>query len=374
MSINVPPETTQYQSHQRCKCDFCDSRRGVDAKKFTVRNIIGHTHGARAAPSFELDDPEHHVHQTDLNARTGRAGLPNGDKYTIAPDRAHRARGVHIDQTLNGKSKEQEEQEAMEDLDRLERLLILEHKARMKTAADAEKLEQLQSTGKGPRPQPFDAASATVEAHDGLPPREEGTEGGVTRRVVTHEAYEREGRAVTPPPHCDASHILQHTMDTVRDVTRDPVNRENAVVLQRLLHSQGVPGVTMPSATPQPTDGADASRLGKLWNYFGPRPEGAGVVWRKVQPSMPDDIMTGSGGLGNVDNRDLWKRTLLKGTASRPPSVKPEGKDVAGVSSSSEALSPGASAALSVKQQQVQRKSGSEASLPVSRNAQSDRA
>ncbi|KEG09178.1 hypothetical protein DQ04_05661000 [Trypanosoma grayi] len=386
MSVKVPYESVQYQSHHHCQCDFCNSRRTVNAKKFGVSSTVAQLQalqrknncccschevlasrslGDKAAPSFELDDPEHHVNQTALNTKMGRTGIPGGDKYTITSGGP--AGGSKCGSKMM--TREEQEKEAMDDLDRLERLLILEHKARVKATTEAERLNHLRSTGKGLRPQPFDACAERTE-NNGAPLQQLDAAQASTIR----EAYDRAQRcSVTPPPHCEASHRLQHTIDDVRAVARDPINRNNAAALQQVLYREGVPGATpTPSETCDALNGVTGTTVGKRVNYSGPRPEGAGVVWRKFQPSIQESPATAAGGLGNVDNRDLWKSTVVKGGST----VKQQNGTVAVTNGGTAAApmeksSPGAEAAMKVQQQG--RQSEVDTPLPTVRCAEETR-
>ncbi|ESL08460.1 hypothetical protein TRSC58_03837 [Trypanosoma rangeli SC58] len=380
MSVTVPYGPVQYQSHHHCQCDFCNNRRAVDAKKRGVSTAVAQLHasqqqknthsshaeasgklGARnGTPSFELDDPEHHVNQTELNAKMGRTGLPEGNKYTIATGGTRGAGGAGGGVSVKPKTREEQETEAMEDLDRLERLLILEHKARVKATADAERLALLKSTGKGPRPQPFEAPSSSLtEEEEQERLRAKGVH--AYQPGTIREAYENARRcSVTPPPHCEASHMLQHTMDDLRDVTRDPINKKNPEKLQNILQLRGAQGTTPKSVSPGQAN-ADANGVGdstvKKWrDYFGPRPEGAGVVWRKIKPSIPEDTTTACGGLGNVDNRHLWKSTVVKGVsgANHLTANGTGAKNVVTVTDPP-LTSPGALASLALQEQERER-------------------
>ncbi|EAN78818.1 uncharacterized protein TEOVI_000826300 [Trypanosoma equiperdum] len=330
MSVKLPHVSVQYQSHQHCQCDFCNSRRNLNAKKSALMTTVSHLREQQALhncccqchdslsqrnydrkpqePSFELDDPEHHPNQTELNAKMGRNGLQHGGEYTIPP-------GVRAAQQclLNGsngmaKTREEQEKDAMDDLDRLERLLVLEHKSRVKAAADAENFETLKRTGKGPRPIPFDAPEEQVRVKSATPPQ-----GTIVMPGTVREAYDAAHRcSVTPPPHCEDSHRLQHVIEKVRTVARDPANRDNAAALGAVLHRQcgaGTPPVSREGVATPPIEGMKT--IGTL-NTYGPRPEGAGVVWCRGLNAVVDDGIGTSAALGNTDNRDLWKATLLK--------------------------------------------------------------
>ncbi|ORC92548.1 uncharacterized protein TM35_000033010 [Trypanosoma theileri] len=424
MSVKVPEESVQYQSHNHCKCDFCNSRRTVNEKKLGVSSrvadlqalqrqnncccschevLAGRSLKGKTAPNFELDHPEHHVNQTELNARMGRTGLPTGDKYTISAGHTVRGKG-DTSPGVGMMTREEREKAAMEDLDRLERLLILEHKSRVKAAADAHNLEMRQSTGKGLRPQPFDVTGEGVGAtvgglqSTGMTTRDAGMHGTPVQGTVVvqpgtiREAYDLAQRcSVTPPPHCEVSHRLQHTINDVRAVARDPVNRKNTGKLRHVLQREGVSGVTPTVSDKSDEQNGAAAAMGTTTerpaNYFGPRPEGAGVVWRKIHPTLQGGAAaTATGGIGNVDNRDLWKSTLVKGKSSKQATATDEkntlndskaanGSGAARTGMSDlEKTSPGAYAALTLQQQhQGGRAMKSPTPIPTVRDAEDTR-
>nr|CCC94458.1 unnamed protein product [Trypanosoma congolense IL3000] len=328
MSVKAPNITVEYQSHHHCQCDFCNSRRNLNSKKNALSSTVAHLKEQQALnncccschdalsrrnydrkpknPSFELDNPEHHVNQTALNACKGRTGLQNGDKYTTALGPQTTYQNTGADANCSAKSIAEQEKEAMEDLDRLERLLVLEHKARVKAAADAENFELLRKTGKGPRPVPFEATEVPVSK----PVTPQGT---VIQPGNVREAYDAAHRcSVTPPPHCEDSHRLQHIMENVRSVTRDPANKDNAAVLNAVLkRGDGESSLSSKrGSTGAPSDAGSGSRF--QGNFIGIRPEGAGVVWRQKTAGGEGDFYGFSKEPGNTDNRDLWKATLLK--------------------------------------------------------------
>ncbi|KAH9589121.1 hypothetical protein LSM04_002514 [Trypanosoma melophagium] len=412
MSVKVPEESVQYQSHNHCQCDFCNSRRTVNAKKFGVSSrvanlqalqrqnncccschevLAGGSLKGKTTPSFELDHPEHHVNQTALNAKMGRTGLPGGDKYTISTGHTVGGKGYSFGGT-GTMTREEREKAAMEDLDRLERLLILEHKSRVKAAADAGNLEMRQSTGKGMRPVPFDAKDNAAEATAGganvpeMSTRDAGLNGTPVQGTVVvqpgtiREAYDLAERcSVTPPPQCEVSHRLQHTIDDVRAVASDPINRKNPTTLRRVLQREGVAGVTPTSSDKSEgqnvVDNGDAAAARPAIN-FGPRPEGAGVVWRKIGPSMQEDVAAAAEDMGNVDNRDLWMSTAVKGKSSKQATVEAEKTNLNGsrtpngsgtapaVMADLAKSSPGAYAAISL-QKQHQKGGAAETPSPI---------
>lgn len=328
MSLKAPRETAEYQSHHHCQCDFCNSRRNVNAKKWTVgrrcqmlqhaqlrngccckcHDDLTQCHFAKGNNPTDFD-PNYPVpvNQTALNAARGRNGLAvngNGDKF--------------------GKTKDEEAQDALNDLDRLERLLILEHKARVKDSLEADRLGMLRRTGKDLRPEPLppgyqagNGAGCYGGNMDGGygGPENGGVNGsqrygsnyvgdsqypgalgdGVDPETI-REAYVLAHRCpVTPPPQCRASHRLQDTLDDVRLVTMDPINPANRRSLRRLLHSNGIGSgdgfSDEDSQTQLSTGGAAAGgRAGQgkpVKNTLAglrtttDHPQGTGVVWYK---------------------------------------------------------------------------------------------
>ncbi|EKF31353.1 hypothetical protein MOQ_004807 [Trypanosoma cruzi marinkellei] len=363
MSVKVPYGSVEYQSHHHCQCDFCDSRRKVGAKKFAVSSAIekkkaqqnqhncccpGHdasvqqSLAGKGTPSFELDDPEHHVNQTELNAKMGRTGLPDGNQYTTAVSGTRGFRGAGGSGTAKAKTKEEQEEEKMEELDRLERLLILEHKSRAKATADAEILSLRQSTGRGPYPKPLEAVPLPpLPAENGMNQTMQGT--GAYQAGTTRETHENAHESfVASPPNGEASQLPQQTVGNGRELARESMNQQqNNAAFGRSLQADA-----------SAAKGAGDSTVKRPWDYFGPRPEGAGVVWRKFQPSIPEDTTTGVGGLGNVDNRHLWKKTLLKGSSAKENTANANSKKTTVAAPDSSMMSPGALAALSLQKHQ----------------------
>ncbi|EAN91901.1 hypothetical protein C3747_18g80 [Trypanosoma cruzi] len=377
MSVKVPYGSVEYQSHHHCQCDFCDSRRKVGAKKFALSSAIakqkaqqnqhncccpGHDASAKqplsgnGAPSFELDDPEHHVNQTELNAKMGRTGLPDGNQYTTAVGGTRGLRGAGESGTAKAKTREELEEEKMEELDRLERLLILEHKARAKATADAEILSLRQSTGRGPCPKPLEAVPP-LPVEDGMDQTMQGT--GAYQAGTARETHENAHESfVASPPHGETSQLPQQTVRDGHELARESMNQQqNNAAFGRSSQIGGVGGTTTRQVNSLQADasaakGAGNSTVKRPWDYFGPRPEGAGVVWRKIQPSIPEDTTTGVGGLGNVDNRHLWKKTLLKGSSAKENTANANSKKTAVAAPDPSIMSPGALAALSLQKQQ----------------------
>lgn len=273
MSVRNPHPTVEYQSHNHCECDFCQSRRNVNAKKLSVSQralMVQHAqhrngcccscHDAINACTFAKGrhpttfDPSYPVpvNQTALNAARGRNGVPGGNQYTIADSRG--PRGAPNFNPI--KTKDEEGQDSMKELDRLERLLILEHKARVAASLEADKLGSLRMKEED-RPQPLPAGYTSPFGSNGEMPHANGSTLGRSNYkgdsaypgalgdgadlptvreafVLAHEC------PVTPPPQCRASHRLQDTMNDVRFVTMDPINTDNRDTLQRLVYSDGV--------------------------------------------------------------------------------------------------------------------------------------
>lgn len=328
MSVKVPAETVEYQSHNHCQCDFCSSRRSVNAKKLSVSQRAAQLqhaasqngcccrcHDAVNASTFAASrngnttfDPEHPapVNQTALNASRGRTGAPNGKTGST---------GAAQGNSAAGKSKEEEEKDAMEELDRLERLLILEHKARINATLEADRVATLRdgkaaTTGlRGPQPlpagystngnqqPPFNGSGSNYRGGDSL------LDGANAETI--REAYELAHQCpVTPPVQCRSSHRLQDTMNDVRAVTMDPINPAGRVALQQVLYDNGM------SATPPASASANKQQLygsGKgdgtmMEKEFGSslaknrtshaHPQGAGVVWVNSQKQSGLDATT----------------------------------------------------------------------------------
>ncbi|GET91366.1 hypothetical protein, conserved [Leishmania tarentolae] len=316
------PATTMQSTYpkQNCGCDFCCSRRSVNAKKLAASqaafqrsgimqrngcNCCCHSGGPDAVSSF---DPEYPVpvNQTALNASRGRNGVPEGDQYTIR-NNSTREGGPGASQTAdrNGLVKETAEQretrEAAE-LDALERLLMLEYKARTQATMEANRLKRnaTSATNPGPKPLPEGYTSGSIDGRMGYSPY--GTEalGGTAAgegsfgsgACTIHEAYAMAHDCpAEPPAQCHASHRLQDTMDDVRKVTADPVHTGNRRALQKLLHQHGM------AESPASDNGAAAHKTtsGTELNAFGTslaqirtsyaHPRGAGVVWVPTQVS-----------------------------------------------------------------------------------------
>lgn len=314
MSVKVPKETVEYQTHNHCQCDFCSSRRSVNAKKYSVSERAAQLqhakqrngcccacHDAVNATTFAASrggntafDPEYPapVNQTALNASNGRTGAPNGQSTTSSAQQNGDGK--------TKKTKEEEEKDAMDELDRLERLLILEHKARVNATLEADRLGTLRdgnaasSTRGGPLPLP-PGYTPNGQTSFGQQPPFSGSgsnyRSGDTMFVgadpeTVREAYELAHQCpVTPPPQCRSSHRLQDTLNGVRAVTMDPINPAGRDAIQDVLYTNGMvstPGASA-SANQQQLYNADNERelgtsLAKNRTSHS-HPQGAGVVW-----------------------------------------------------------------------------------------------
>lgn len=241
-------------------------------------------------------DPNHPVpvNQTALNAARGRNGLPAGDASATKP-----------------KSKDEEADDALKDLDRLERLLILEHKERVKESLDADRLGMLRATGKDLRPEPL--PPGYVAGRNSLKNMSDlsGAPGAAARNGSNYvgfsddvgfgenmdpetirEAYILAHRCpVTPPPQCRASHRLQDVVDDVRMVALDPCNPHNRRSLRRVLNSNGI-GEPLADEDAQRQvsggvlNGGSRNSQGNKDTLASLRatsdhPQGTGVVWYK---------------------------------------------------------------------------------------------
>lgn len=319
MSLKAPRETTEYQSHNHCQCEFCTSRRNVNAKKWTIgqrAQMLHHAmhrngccckcHDDLTKCTFDLEhnptdfDPNSPVpvNQTALNAlRMRGCGGANGV----------------------GKSKDRADEDALQDLDRLERLLILEHKTRVNDALKADRLAFLRTTGKERRPEPLPPGvnpnalrtqyHAPLGGASGSPAGagistnylgDSAFPGALGSRVgpeTIREAYLLAHRCpVTPPPQCHASHQLQDTLEDVRMVTMDPINPSNRLQLRRLLHKHGKGEEVdemelqklLSKNSGKVAQGKPKYTLASLRTSFD-HPQGTGVVW--YNGLKPDDVL-----------------------------------------------------------------------------------
>lgn len=339
MSVKVPEQTVEYQSHHHCQCDFCNSRRSVNAKKYGVSQAALSNRDAQKKkfPNYDNQfDPEYPapVNQTALNAARGRNGIPEGDQYTIENrdtipgNGASKARGLNASASGKGareapkKTKDEEAADALNELDRLERLLILEHKARVQASIDANQMSSIR-TGTENRPQPLPkgyygggSAGAPGGANTrslNVDPAGYGSTGGSNGPLYdgTFNASAANGASirdawkmayecpVTPPPCCHASYQLQQAMNDIQAVTADPVNRSNRAALDDIAAGRTKPSGNTAGApvsgsgkraTPnaaEQANPAEKNSMAKLRTTL-PHPQGTGVVWvdTKKQPEV----------------------------------------------------------------------------------------
>ncbi|KPI89597.1 hypothetical protein ABL78_1262 [Leptomonas seymouri] len=340
-----------YPRHH-CGCDFCSSRRSVNAKKLAVSQIAAQQCGEctcqchkkdrqqNGASGFNPDFPEP-VNQTALNASRGRNGIPGGNQYTIK-NRSTRAGESGLQGSGNNASGKEtaEQRQAREkaELDALERLLIAEYKARTQATMEAERLKAASTNSAAHRPQPLpegytigDGQANDNAGYDG-DSRPWGGSGSYGQNASTiHEAYAMAQECpVTPPAHCHASHRLQDTMEDVRKVTSDPINPSNRRALQRLLNKNGLGNGEDYGSESSPTRGDATGKTGingATENAFGSslaqirtsnlHPRGAGVVWVSASPlqsSVKDtDVLV----VGNATDVDA----AASGSAKQPSSL-----------------------------------------------------
>ncbi|KAG5495327.1 hypothetical protein GH5_02983 [Leishmania sp. Ghana 2012 LV757] len=342
-----------YPKHH-CGCDFCCSRRSVNAKKMAVSHAAfqrsdamqrnGCTCNCHCNESGGVSfDPEYPapVNQTALNASRGRNGVPGGNRYTIR-NSSSRATGPGASQTVGGddsmkETAEQREAREAAELDALERLLMLEYKARTRATMEAERLKRSTTgeTARCPKPLPENYMSSSKADMVGYP--ESGTE-NFNRAVpgegsfgmdacTIHDAYAMAHNCpAEPPAQCHSSHRLQDTMDDVRKVTADPINTGNRRALQQLLHQHGMAeaptvesGATTGKAVSGTEQNAFGSSLAQIRTSYA-HPRGAGLVWvpkvqlaAKSQPSTTDSntlVVEGNPAAGT-------------GSSKRPPMLSP---------------------------------------------------
>ncbi|CBZ29420.1 conserved hypothetical protein [Leishmania mexicana MHOM/GT/2001/U1103] len=353
---------------QNCGCDFCRSRRSVNAKKLAASqaafqrsgtmqrngcNCCCHSSGPGGVSSF---DPEYPVpvNQTALNASRGRNGVPEGNLYTIR-NNSTRAAGPGASQTAGGNGLMKEtaaQQQAREaaELDALERLLMLEYKARTQATMEAERLKRnaTSATIRGPKPVPEGYTSGSIADRMGY--SASGAEGHgrtavgegtfVPGACTIHEAYAMAHDCpAEPPAQCHASHRLQDTLDDVRKVTADPVHTGNRRALQQLLHQHGMAeapmsenGATTGKAASRIEPNAFGSSLAQIRTSYA-HPRGAGLVW------VPTASMAAASQSSMKDSDALVvERSAAAGADS---SKRPSG------------LSPGAAAALAADEKKA---------------------
>lgn len=334
---------------QHCGCDFCSSRRSVNAKKLAVSqraaqqrsgcNCQCHSKDGQRGAHESTFDPEYPepVNQTALNASRGRNGVSGGNQYTIQ-NRSTRLGGNGTQGSAKGASDTEtaEQRHAREtaELDALERLLIYEYKARTRATLETERLKAASANATARRPQPFPEGYAigsrggdgTADFDDADATWGRSQSAGSMRNAATiHEAYaQAQACPVTPPAQCHASHRLQDTMDDVQRITRDPVNPDNRRSLQRLLQGNGAGGG---SGEATPARGNSAGSNSAAANTFGSslaqirtsnaHPHGAGVVW--VSPSAAGASKSAAGDTNVL----VVDGSAAAGSAKRPPPLSP---------------------------------------------------
>ncbi|KAG5496095.1 hypothetical protein JKF63_02393 [Porcisia hertigi] len=350
--MSVAPMQSTYPK-QHCGCDFCCSRRSVNAKKLMASqmalhqsgvmqrngcNCNCHKYGPAGVSSFDPDYPEP-VNQTLLNASRGRNGVPGGNQYTIR-NSSGLAAGPGASQNVdgNGSVKETAEQrQAREaaELDALERLLMLEYKARAQATMEADRLKRNASSATPRCPQPLPVGYMSSSMGDKTRYPDSGMESRCGASAgegyfgpgacTIHDAYAiAHSCPAEPPVQCHASHRLQDTMDSVRKVTADPINNANRHALQRLLHENGMAAAPMGesgTANSKAVSGTEQNVFGSTLaeirsNYAHPR--GAGVVWvPKVQSSMKDsNVLRVEGGATAGAGNSKSLPTLSPGAAA----------------------------------------------------------
>lgn len=316
---------------------------------------------------FNPEYPEP-VHQTALNESRGRYGVPDGNKYTIANGTTRSAR-----QGMTGgsgsRTKEEEAADAMAELDRLERLLMLEHKTRVRAAMEADKLSSIGSLGSHrlkPLPEDY-KASLRQRGLEGSGGNEDGgtfrgDQSYGTNACTIHEAYDLAHDCPVPPPmQCHASHRLQDTLDDLRLVTMDPALPSNRSALKKVLFDNGIGnGAPQSDNTADGSGPAAADTLGGTGRFgnslaqirnSNSHPQGAGVVWGPKLKGINAATL-------DVNTLTL-ERTSPAATAAAPaappaPSAAatppPPAATVGGsLSKAPPHLSPGAAAAVSMQ-------------------------
>lgn len=309
MSLKAPRETAEYQSHNHCQCEFCISRRNVNAKKWTASrraNILHHAMFRNGCGCKCHDDLAKCNFDKENNPTDFDPNSPVPVNQTVL--NALRMRGCTGVKSRQ-KSNDAVEDDALRDLDRLERLLILEHKTRVSDALQSDQFAFLRRNGKERRPEPLPSgvySSAARGQHHPTAQDGSGFPGGAaidtnylgdsTRpgalgsRVgpeTIREAYLLAHRCpVTPPPQCRASHQLQDALEDVRMVAMDPINPSNRLQLCRLLHKHGK-GEAPNEAELQRLLSKNSDKAGQglakhtlaSLRTSAEHPQGTGVVW-----------------------------------------------------------------------------------------------
>ncbi|CAJ1011161.1 hypothetical protein Q4I28_006474 [Leishmania naiffi] len=344
---------------QHCGCDFCCSRRSVNAKKLAASqaafqhssamqrngcNCDCHSKGLGGVSSFDPDYPVP-VNQTALNASRGRNGVPGGNQYTIR-NSSTRVAGTDAsrrDGGNNSMKETAEEREAREaaELDALERLLMLEYKARTQATIEAERLKRNATSATARDPKPLPEGYSNSSTTDRMGHLESGMEGSFSPGTCTiHEAYAMAHDCPAEPPvQCHASHRLQDTMDDVRKVTADPINTGNRRALQKILHQHGMaetPTIESGAVTSKAASGTEQNAFGSSLaqirtSYAHPR--GAGLVW-----------------VPTVQSASMSQSSMKD---SNPPVVHSSIAAGGGSSKRPPVLSPGAAAAVAAEANRV---------------------
>lgn len=333
---------------QHCGCDFCSSRRSVNAKKLAVSQAIAQKRGGCSCEchsrggsqggerGFDPDYPAP-VNQTALNASRGRNGVSGGNQYTIQNTSTRAGgSGAQVDSSAYPKeTAEQRQVREMAELNALERLLIAEYKARTRATMEADRLLATAARRPQPLPEGYTEGSQGNNGNSGgfgEPGTWGRSRGSVGQNVSTiHEAYAMAQECpVTPPAQCHASHRLQDTMDDVRKVTGDPINSGNRRALQRLLNKNGVgsggenggseTSSMRGDATNKNNNGsgskADKSAFGSSLAQIrtnNMHPRGAGVVWVAAAPAQSS----------SKDTSVLMVDNAASSSAKRPSPLSP---------------------------------------------------
>ncbi|CCW70535.1 unnamed protein product [Phytomonas sp. Hart1] len=327
MSNKIPQSSVEYQSRNHCQCDFCCSRRALNAKRFGVtalvsrdsngqlrnscycsnpdsinRNTLGKSNGNT---NFNPDHPSP-VNQTALNASRGRNGVPSGNQYTISqgPGKGILRSGVSGELSTQKRSAEDD----LKELDQLEQLLILEHKERVAASLESDRLNTLRTTKKESRPLPLpsgyvpsssampytttdDVALRAGHGETSYDKTGVSSNGDVPKKVTIQEAFEHAHHCpVAPVAQCDASHRLQDAINGVRMVAMDPTNPKNRETLQEVLRANNIEPPVSTAITSIPSTKHDAEEptinLGTevketlvSIRTSQHHPQGAGVIW-----------------------------------------------------------------------------------------------
>lgn len=320
MSTKVPQGLMRHQKHHNCQCHFCLTHREADAKDWEKSHRMRMSHHAKhrqgmacdiVSPedaasygkqyghctSFNPDYPEA-VNQTERNAHRLQRQQQK-PQCCAAAQRDTPARG--------GGESVTNYQQAYEDLDELEKLLIAEHKARVEAACEADRLTLLRSKGSAVGEQYDNDAharhchlstqtrryphSCTTPESCAAAPTEAATtccgnhceENGPSQlscvsRQTIHDAFERAHRCpVTALPQCQASRELQDTLNDLRMIVMDPLNKSNGEALRQVIEGGHVMPPTLrgrrdAAEQTATTQGAARRRaaLARRWRRFVP--------------------------------------------------------------------------------------------------------